>query len=277
MAAATTPTLTFEQKASFEADGFLILRDLLSPTETADLQAWAQEVHDWPTDSLSPWMPYEEVNAAGQRVLCRTENYAASHSGLNALLRGEKLASVLRELTGGEDMVLFKEKINYKLAGSGGFAPHIDAAAYNHVKKMNHLSILLSVDPSNMANGALEVVPGSHREEIPLGEDRCLAKSWVEKQNWVPVELEAGQVLIFGSYLAHRSGKNASAQDRKALYATYNLKSEGDLHESYYEQRRIEYPPTHLRKPGDQFSQGSLRYGFGSPMLSVDTGHQLVF
>jgi 2-aminoethylphosphonate dioxygenase len=58
------------------------------------------------------------VNAEGRRVLCRTENYAASHAGFSSLLRGQKLLDLLEELSG-EPMLLFKEKINYKLAGSG--------------------------------------------------------------------------------------------------------------------------------------------------------------
>lgn len=120
--------LSSQDKAFFEENGYLIIRDLLSPQETKDLQVWAQEVHDWPADEASPWMPYAEINAAGERVLCRTENYAASHDGLNSLLRGDKLLSVLHELSG-EEMVLFKEKINYKLAGSGGFSAHIDSVS----------------------------------------------------------------------------------------------------------------------------------------------------
>ncbi len=51
-------------------------------------------------------------------MLCRTENYANSHDGFNSLLRGQKLLGLLKQLSG-EDMLLFKEKINYKLAGSG--------------------------------------------------------------------------------------------------------------------------------------------------------------
>lgn len=58
------------------------------------------------------------MNAQGKRVLCRTENYANSHSGFNSLLRGERVLSVLQQLAT-EEMLLFKEKINYKLAGSG--------------------------------------------------------------------------------------------------------------------------------------------------------------
>jgi hypothetical protein len=62
----------------------------------------------------------QEVNAAGKRVLCRTENYANYHDGFNSLLRGQKLLGILQQLTG-EEMLLFKEKINYKLAGSGAY------------------------------------------------------------------------------------------------------------------------------------------------------------
>jgi ectoine hydroxylase-related dioxygenase (phytanoyl-CoA dioxygenase family) len=83
--------------------------------------------------------------------------------------------------------------------------------------------------------------------------------------------------LIFGSYLAHRSGSNTSDTDRKAIYATYNCASEGDLHESYYENRKKLWPATHQRKVGVNYEEGALTYGFGSPMLSVDAGKQILF
>lgn len=63
-------------------------------------------------------------------MLCRTENYANSHEGLNSLLRGQKLLALLKQLSG-EDMLLFKEKINYKLAGSGKYIR-------NRVSLMHH-------------------------------------------------------------------------------------------------------------------------------------------
>lgn len=64
----------------------------------------------------------QEVNAEGKRVLCRTENYAGSHEGFDSFLRGQRVLSVLLQLAG-EEMVLFKEKINYKFAGSGRSRP----------------------------------------------------------------------------------------------------------------------------------------------------------
>ena len=84
-----------------------------------------------------------------------------------------------------------------------------------------------------------------------------------------------GQILIFGSYLAHRSASNHSNIDRKAVYATYNCAREGDLHDEYYVHRKIVWPPVQLRKTGETYLEGALQYGYGSPMLSVDAGKQL--
>lgn len=76
---------------------------------------------------------------------------------------------------------------------AGGFAPHIDAVAYTQIKDVKHLTILLSVDPSNMTNGGLEVVDGSHEMTIPINEKtHCIESDWVDSQEWKPVELEAG-------------------------------------------------------------------------------------
>jgi hypothetical protein len=131
--------LTAEQTASYQEDGFLLIRGFLDPHETSHLQEWTQEVHDLPRIPDAAYMPFEvrppgpprsliksststnhhqEVNAQGKRVLCRTENYANSHAGFNSLLRGKRVLSVLEQLAD-EEMLLFKEKINYKLAGSG--------------------------------------------------------------------------------------------------------------------------------------------------------------
>jgi hypothetical protein len=102
-------TISPKQQQFFDHKGYLILRDVLNEDEALDLGNWAQEVHDLPRTAETPWMPYEEINAAGKRVLCRTENYANFHSNFNHLLRGSKMLSILGQLAG-EDMLLFKEK-----------------------------------------------------------------------------------------------------------------------------------------------------------------------
>jgi 2-aminoethylphosphonate dioxygenase len=129
-----------------------------------------------------------------------------------------------------------------------------------------------------MSNGGLEVVSGSHLMTVPIdASNNCIEPTWVKSQQWTPVELRAGELLIFGSYLAHRSGANRSSVSRKAIYATYNCRSEGDLHDAYYEDRKKLWPATHMRQEGERYAEGALRYGFGSPMLSVEAGKQVGF
>ncbi|CAD6594250.1 MAG: hypothetical protein ASARMPREDX12_008501 [Alectoria sarmentosa] len=217
----------------------------------------------------------QEVNSAGARVLCRTETFASHHTGFNALLRGPSILGILNRLAG-EPMLLFKEKINYKFSGSGGFAPHIDSTAYTHIRKIKHLTILLAVDAATIGNGGLEIVSGSDKTDVPISrKDNCIESEWVKNATCTPCELQAGELLVFGSHLAHRSGANKSSQDRRAVYATYNCKAEGDLSEEYYRDRAKEWPATHMRKDGEAYAKGALRYGFGSPMLSVASGIQL--
>lgn len=79
-----------------------------------------------------------------------------------------------------------------------------------------------------------------------------------------------GDILVFGSYLAHRSGANTSSTARRAIYATYNCAAEGDLHDEYYTDRQKLWPATHMRKEGESYAEGRNRYAFGTPMLTVD-------
>ncbi len=55
------------------------------------------------------------------------------------------------------------------------------------------MTILLAVDPSTMANGGLEVVDGSHKMDVPIGEDNCIEQEWANKVQWTPVPLEPGK------------------------------------------------------------------------------------
>ena len=143
-------------------------------------------------------------------------------------------------------MLLFKDKINYKLPHANGFEPHLDAPAYDHISKVEHVTANIAIDPATASNGCLEVVPGSHKMQVELAHGGRISDKWVEENEWLTVPLDIGDILIFGSHLAHRSGPNKSDKPRAMLYATYHAKSDGDdLREKYYKHRRVAFPPDH--------------------------------
>ena len=159
------------------------------------------------------------------------------HDGLRALLCDGAILGAATALLG-EQAVLYKEKINYKLAGGAGFAPHQDAPAYRFVE--THVSCMVAVDDATTANGCLEVASGQHHELLPTDESGCIRADIVDALIWDPVEVRAGQTLWFHSRTPHRSGPNLSATPRRALYPTYNAAAEGDLRSDYYRQKQVE-------------------------------------
>lgn len=237
--------LTQKQIKHFDDHGFLVLRadehKLVNPTS---LYNWSEEVRNLPREN-GKWMPYDEITTTGERQIMRTENFVDFHKGFEQLLRGENLTGLLAQLTR-DDMLLFKDKINYKMPGGNGFQAHLDAPAYDHIGKIEHTTANLAVDAATIENGCVEVVPGSHKMDVKLAEGGRIDESWECSQTWVPVELAPGDLLMFGSHLAHRSAPNRSEKPRASVYATYHNKSDGkDLRAKYYVDRRENFPPDH--------------------------------
>lgn len=221
-------------KRHFDEYGW-VLTHSLGPT-VAELQAWVDEVAAWPIGG-GDWLHYRETTDHGP-ALCRTENFVPFHDGLRTLLTSGRLVAVASALLG-EPAVLYKEKINYKLAGGAGFSPHQDAPAYRFVE--THVSCMVAVDDASIENGCLEVVSGRHQAVLPTDDAGCVRPDLAASFDWQVVPVAAGDTLWFHSNTPHRSGPNNSTRPRRALYPTYNAASEGDLRAAYYEQKLAEF------------------------------------
>src|ERR1700753_2561877 len=64
-----------------------------------NLKEWTNEVANWPRVK-GKWMPYDEINANGEKQLMRTENFADYHEGFGNLLFGDAIADILKQLSG---------------------------------------------------------------------------------------------------------------------------------------------------------------------------------
>jgi hypothetical protein len=215
----------------FCAEGWLLTR---SHDDVDAVVAWVEEVAAWPDDG--PWLHHRELTDVGPQ-LARTENFVPYHEGLRTLLTTGTMLDTASALLG-EPAVLYKEKINYKLPGGAGYAPHQDAPAYRFVE--THVSCMVAVDDALVGNGCLEVVSGRHQEVLPMDEAGCIRADVAADLEWAPVEVRAGETLWFHSRTPHRSGPNLGPTPRRALYPTYNALAEGDLRAAYYEQKRAE-------------------------------------
>lgn len=255
--------LSDDSRRSWHTNRYLVLRGTLGGPEREQLHLWTEELAAW-LETPGKWMKYFEPGPG--RLLCRVENFLPYHDGLRALLERTDLLRCLAELMG-ERAVLFKEKLNFKLPGGSGFAPHQDAPAFTSFGQTYHVTLLLSADRMTSENGCLEMVDGfGSPRTLPQEEDGTLRRDVVDALVWRPLPLEAGDLALFDSYVPHRSGPNRSTAPRRALYVTYNRASEGDRRQEYFALKRRAFPPECERVPGAPLDETSRVFNLGNPI-----------
>ena len=221
--------LSAEHTQQWAETGRLVLRAQLDAETMTLLARWAGQIERWASRPEGPGMHHFEKTPSGPRV-ARSEDFDPHHGGMSRFLRSGLVVDVLTQLFG-EAPALFKEKINYKYPGGGGFAPHQDATAYRFVD--HHISVMVPLDPSTIASGCLWFADDLVNETLPNTAGR-IDPEWVDTHSWSPVEVYPGDVVFFDSYAPHRSETNIGEQRRRAMYVTYNAASRGDFRAEYY-------------------------------------------
>ena len=79
----------------------------------------------------------------------------------------------------------------------------------------------------------IEYEPQNPGEIINSQADISLATKTLSYLPKIP--LKKGGAVFFDSFVPHRSSTNKSSRPRRALYVTYNAKTEGDLRKDYYD------------------------------------------
>lgn len=264
--------LSSGQVESFHREGFLQLTNVFTFAQIDRLQSHATAL-SLLEETPGKWMKYFESSAKGDRLLCRIENFIQHENVLGAFIDGPRFLDLVSQLMG-EPACLFKEKINFKLPGAAGFEPHQDAPAFTSFDHDYHITLMLSFDDSTEENGCLEVAPGEWpNQNLPFKADLTIADVTVDKLNWQPVATKAGDILLFGSYLPHRSGPNKASASRRALYATYNRAVDGDVRDQYFAEKRRVFPPDVEREAGKNYGDSGV-FNVGNPVSAADTDHR---
>merc|ERR1712159_778680 len=244
---------TKDQHKSYEADGYLHVEGFFNAEELAQLRQYVKDLEDAP-DEVGSYMKYWEAHAeSGDRILSRVEDFCRRHAGFESMFMQQdaKMLQFSSNLLGGDELCLFKDKINFKLPGGDGFKAHQDQAAGWGKYIDWFMSIGVFVDAATEENGALEVAAGYHK-------DGLLGAEWTPIED-VPlpyklVPCEPGDVIFFDSYVPHRSAPNNSDKPRRALFITDNKESEGYKLPDYYADKRRDFPPDIERPEGKVYT-----------------------
>ncbi len=140
-----------------------------------------------------------------------------------SVARHPDLIAVLGALLG-PDVDCFNSQFIFKNPGAWGQPWHQDSL-YFDLARTPQVGVWLATSRATADNGCLFVAPGSHveplhhhvpdrRPEANLGYLEIVDHDFSEA---VPVEMSPGDVLVFHSFLMHRSGDNRTGSRRTAL------------------------------------------------------------
>jgi hypothetical protein len=237
-------------REQLQRDGYLHVVGLMTAEVVARLLGWITDLETVPEVAGRHWVYREDSLATpGQKVLQRIENFCPTHAGLDAFVRHAALVEWTAALMGGP-VVLFKDKINFKMSGSPGFKLHQDQQAGWSRYAPLFVTAMVTLDAATLENGCLEIAAGRHREGL-IGEQwKPLDEAGINLQ---AVPTAPGDVIFFDSYVPHASKANCTGRSRRILYITYNLASAGDHRARYYADKYAAFPPDIDRDPAKTY------------------------
>jgi ectoine hydroxylase-related dioxygenase (phytanoyl-CoA dioxygenase family) len=212
--------LTADQKQAFAEQGFLILSGVLTDKglermRDESMRAWNAEKEAF--DPAKTWL---------QNALLVNIHHKAP-SIRHYYFEGP-MVEVAEELIG-PNIKGATSQLTFKLIGNTKpFGWHQDNG-YGELEPYNALTALTALDDTDRGNGCLWLIPGSHKqgqirvEQTPEQKQRnteIVVKA--DDSKAVPMEMKAGDALIFGCWMLHKSDGNFSKdRDRRILFLRY--------------------------------------------------------
>ncbi|MBA3845154.1 MAG: phytanoyl-CoA dioxygenase family protein [Planctomycetes bacterium] len=87
------------------------------------------------------------------------------------------------------------------------------------------MTVWTALDPATIANGCVEIIPGSHRLGLLHKQGHTVTAEHVaahcQPGRAVPLELAAGESVLLHNWLLHRSGVNDTDKPRRAFSVCY--------------------------------------------------------
>ena len=245
--------LTPQQIEDFRRDGILVVREMYSRDEIRQMAGWIDALVTKPRVRGAEMAYFEDSrNDSGKRILSRIEKFADSGTAFGEAVRDRKMIEAVEALLG-DRALLFKEKINFKLPGGGGFEPHQDIQPGWDDYAPYFISVAIAIDRSTIENGCLEVAVGHHNRGW-IGERwKPLAGEQLEGVKFEAYPMEPGDVMFFDCYAPHQSQPNLTSEQRRNVYLTYNRASDGDHRDRYFADKRASFPPDNEREEGTEY------------------------
>lgn len=185
--------------------------------------------------------------AEGSREIRLFEPCDHLHPRFAALFADDRLLEPVHDEFG-PDVVPFTSKLNLKRPQEGSEFPWHQDYPYWYVsigeKAQDVVTAIVFLDDATADNGALRVLPGSHLggpvrrdPEDPTG--FLTDPTALDTTGETVLEVPAGSVAWFGSFLVHRSSPNTTERHRRALLPSWQPAGRKRFQESGFDPSRL--------------------------------------
>lgn len=220
--------LTTQQIASYQENGYVIVKSFLTQQEVTKLYSVATGGNTMKNHAF-------DLNDQSGKKTKLALWYTPGNDACGLLTKSERMVHSVDQLMEGDTAVChFHSKLMQKEPRVGGaWEWHQD---YGYWYKNEFLlpdqmtSVMIAITESNKANGCLQVIKGTHKmgrvEHGFAGEQIGASQHYVDlalkTMELIYVELQPGDALYFHPNLLHRSEANLSEKPRWSLISVYN-------------------------------------------------------
>lgn len=221
---------THSYKEAFDRDGYVVVRQVLSPESLAALQEASQDLLEQSRDLAEDTETFLlETDHTPQRPRLRRINHpVACRPVFWQVATSYAVLDVVEELIG-HDIRFHHSKLNMKV-GKGGteIGWHQDFAFFPHTN-FDLVACGIALDKATRDNGCLLVIPGSHRLGIYSHRDTegefvgriTDTSAQFDPDQAVAVELSAGDMSIHHACIVHGSLTNVSQVQRRLFISQF--------------------------------------------------------
>lgn len=203
--------LTQQQVKQYHDEGYLSPIDVMSEHEAQGYRHQLEEIErDYPSD----------INAQNRN------NAHLVFPSLDELVHHPIIIDAVEDLIGA-DISLWGSVLFIKEPQTSGFVSWHQDATYMGIRPHDFVTPWLALTPSNLDNGCMSMIPGSHKNHIrqhqdTFEEDNILTRGQVVKEvdesSAVNLILKPGQMSLHHAEIVHGSQPNLS-NDRRIGYA----------------------------------------------------------
>jgi hypothetical protein len=220
----------------FGRDGFLVVEDLLRPTEID----WYRAIYErFLSGAIDVGRRRGDLGAGGDTARSGVENITQilwpsdSLPELRTSPAYERALAIARELLG-DDLAFDFDMLIDKAPGTATPTPwHQDCAYWIDLPDRRAASCWIALDEATVDNGCLWFVPGSHRRPMrphrPAGMGGgALECDGVEAEG-APVPIAAGSCTFHHGATMHYSRGNSTSRRRRALIVNFRPRAMVEL------------------------------------------------